>query len=328
MLSLIKLLLQELNEEDSSLVLSGVNGTILRLIVEALYTGKVVLDGITQLRQFEGALRSLHSFGILLNLRPAVYFECQENIEETEEQDVSLEADVDLDQQRPSKRGKKDRGEDSESEPQTRLSKRAKKEDTTPKDSPDVAKTYSKRSRKEPEQSPETNNKKTGKNKDDDEAAEECPKKRTRASLEKKKDEATKPNFDAVTIEAMNEKVKEGQLAFVKWLQKEGFLRKVPPECCVKDCHSTMTLTADETDSDGVTWACPKNEDHAHISIREGSIFGRNKKSNSDSLSWIIQIILCWSDNTSLGQCQQLTGADVDKIFLWYDECRDYYGAL
>jgi hypothetical protein len=30
----------------------------------------------------------------------------------------------------------------------------------------------------------------------------------------------------------------------------------------------------------------------------------------------------------SLLQCQQLTGADVDKIFFWYDECRDYYGTL
>ena len=68
------------------------------------------------------------------------------------------------------------------------------------------------------------------------------------------------------------------------------------------------------------------------VSVRDGSIFGRVKKSSttgkSDSLSWIIQIILCWSDNTSLLQCQQLTGADVDKIFFWYDECRDYYGTL
>jgi hypothetical protein len=48
----------------------------------------------------------------------------------------------------------------------------------------------------------------------------------------------------------------------------------------------------------------------------------------SDSLSWIIKIILCWSNNMSLLQCQQLTGADVDKIFFWYDECRDYYGTL
>jgi len=60
------------------LVLSGVNGTILRLIVQALYTGKVTLDGITQLRQFEKALRSLHSFGILLNLRPSVYFDLED----------------------------------------------------------------------------------------------------------------------------------------------------------------------------------------------------------------------------------------------------------
>jgi len=69
----MKQMMRDLNEEESCLVLSGVNGTILRIIVDALYTGKVVLDGIRQLRQFETALRSLHSFGILLNLRPNVY---------------------------------------------------------------------------------------------------------------------------------------------------------------------------------------------------------------------------------------------------------------
>ena len=88
-----------------------------------------------------------------------------------------------------------------------------------------------------------------------------------------------------------------------------------------------MELLEDQEDIDGVIWKCSKC--HCKTNIREGSIFGRqHKKSTADSLSWIIQIILCWSDNTSLMQCQQMTGADVDKIFLWYDECKDYYGAL
>merc|ERR1712080_803629 len=112
-----------------------------------------------------------------------------------------------------------------------------------------------------------------------------------------------------------------------------GFLRKTT-HCSVKDCQTKMEL---EDDIDGCIWKCPasSNSKKSHcptVSVRDGSIFGRVKKSattgKSDSLSWIIQIILCWSDNTSLVQCQQLTGADVDKIFFWYDECRDYYGII
>ena len=49
--------------------------------------------------------------------------------------------------------------------------------------------------------------------------------------------------------------------------------------------------------------------------------------SAGDSLCWIMRLVLCWSDNTSLSECQQATGADVDKIFLWYDLCRAYFGS-
>ena len=148
------------------------------------------------------------------------------------------------------------------------------------------------------------------------------------------KAEAKKPNFDSVTVEKLNEKVAEGQRPFIEWLQNEGFLRQIT-HCSVKDCQSKMELEQDKDDLDGCVWKCTKctkKDQHQTVSVRDGSIFGRVKKSSttgkSDSLSWIIQIILCWSDNTSLLQCQQLTGADVDKIFFWYDECRDYYGTL
>ena len=63
---------QDLSDEDPCLVLSGVTGATLKLLVEALYTGKVILDGKAELRKFEAALTCLNSFGILLNLRPVV----------------------------------------------------------------------------------------------------------------------------------------------------------------------------------------------------------------------------------------------------------------
>ena len=264
-----------MDDDNPCLVLSGVSGSILQLIVQALYTGQVTLDGKTQLRQFETALTCLNSFGILLNLRPGV----QVVITETEKEDT-----------------------DSEIEEVEAKSKKRKISIENENDSDE-----------ETEEEPK-----------DDEI--EPARKRTRASAAIGKNEATKPNFDNVTPELLNNKMKEGHLPFVRWLQQEGFLKDSPPTCTIKDClKQPMELLEDQESIDGVSWKCAHCPNKTNI--REGSIFGRHKKS-VDSLSWIIQIILCWSDNTSLMQCQQMTGADVDKIFLWYDECKDYYGAL
>ena len=45
-----------------------------------------------------------------------------------------------------------------------------------------------------------------------------------------------------------------------------------------------------------------KKKEKISIGVRDSSIYGRVKKSSttgkSDSLSWIIQIVFCWSDNT------------------------------
>ena len=269
-----------MDDENPCLVLSGVSGSILKLIVDALYTGQVVLDGKTQLKQFETALTCLNSFGILLNLRPGVIAQIAQDDGDDHEDDVE--------------------------EDDTRAKKRGR--DTIETDDENVEDL-----KEEIIVQPDS---------------EEPARKRTRASAAIAKDEATKPNFDNVTSEKLNNKVKEGQVALVKWLQKEGFLKKQPPTCNVKECHNREALKLEEDSDviDGASWKCTKCPNK--ISIREGSIFDRNKKSSTDSLSWIIQIILCWSDNTSLMQCQQMTGADVDKIFLWYDECKDYYGTL
>ena len=291
---------QDLDDDNPCLVLSGVNGSILQLIVQALYTGQVNLDGKTQLRQFETALTCLHSFGILLNLRPGVVI-----------------ADENGGQMTMTKHQNEEEKDESEGENDAE-SPASVIEDVV------IAKT--KKRKRVVENEPEI----VEEDEDDIEKVDEAPtRKRTRATQKIAKNEATKPNFDKVTPESLNNKMKEGHLPFVQWLQNEGFLKK-SQNCTIKDCSNTnqpMQLLEDQEDIDGVIWKCSKC--HCKTNIREGSIFGRqHKKSTADSLSWIIQIILCWSDNTSLMQCQQMTGADVDKIFLWYDECKDYYGAL
>ena len=122
------------------MVLSGINGTILRLLVEALYKGKVILDGITQLRQFEIALRSLHSFGILLNLRPAVYFEDENNVDDLIKEVVE-DADEDgkeevVEESKKVEISNKEAGKPVRSSKRTRKETTAastNEEDTTPK---------------------------------------------------------------------------------------------------------------------------------------------------------------------------------------------------
>ena len=318
------------------MVLSGVNGTILRIIVDALYTGKVVLDGIRQLRQFETALRSLHSFGILLNLRPNVY--------KFDDDDDAFDTSQDLLDAAENNNGTDDGMEVVDDEvTETKVEEQAKedkKEEPPPTPSPPapeieklpVVLRTSKRKRKEPSSIDDIGDNTPTKIKRSSRSDLETPSPASVATTtsggKKSKEEANKPNFKHVTIEKLTEKVKDGQIAFIKWLQKEGFLRKAPPDCLGKDCRSRLILELDEDDLDGVSWKCPSAKCHQSVqSIRQGSIFARQKKSSpSDSLSWIIQIILCWSNNTSLMKCQELTGCqDVDKVFFWYDECRNYY---
>ena len=379
----------------------------LKLLVEALYTGKVKLTGKSQLKNFEDALTCLNSFGILLNLRPVTLPRSTDYDEEEDEivLDISFapteDKDEDLDEElrkleekfevtekdmieldmesllveadvvaepsetspnlsvedtsptstpaaatatpavaastppttrrrgRPSKADKSKVSETENDTTKVEIEASDMNEEPAEKISP-TASSAKKRSRQDMEHTKDTTNTIP--------TLDESPKRRRRATdkTNTTKNEAKKPNFDGVTANMLNEKVKEGQGPFLEWLQTEGFLRKTT-HCTVKDCQSKMELEFDKEDIDGCVWKCKasgsgKSKGCPTVSVRDGSIFGRVKKSastgKSDSLSWIIQIILCWSDNTSLVQCQQLTGADVDKIFFWYDECRDYYGTL
>ena len=323
------------------MVLSGVSSATLRIIVDALYTGKVVLDGIRQLRQFETALRSLHSFGILLNLRPNVY---KFDDDYYDDDDDALDTSQDLLDAAENNNGTTDDEAGMEVVDEVTDTKveeqeaKEEKEETPPPPSPPapgiekqpVVLRTSKRKRKEPSSIDDIgDNTPTKMKRSSRSDIESTPSPSVATCSKKSKEEANKPNFNHITIEKLTEKVKEGQIAFIKWLQKEGFLRKAPPDCLGKDCRSRLILELDEDDLDGVSWKCPSVKCHQPVqSIRQGSIFARQKKSSpSDSLSWIIQIILCWSNNTSLMKCQELTGCqDVDKVFFWYDECRNYYG--
>jgi hypothetical protein len=101
-------------------------------------------------------------------------------------------------------------------------------------------------------------------------------------------DEARTPNFEAASDELANEKAREGQLPFVRWLMETGFVRSAAPVCC----NAEAVLKADDGCADGVAWVC-ETCSRGH-SVRAGSIFA---KSTEESLCWIVRLILCWSDN-------------------------------
>ena len=104
----------------------------------------------------------------------------------------------------------------------------------------------------------------------------------------KLEEEAKSPKFDLVSDDLLNEKVKEGQLQFVRWLMETAFLRSKPVVCC----DAETTLSSDEGNVDGVSWTCAScGRRH---SVRTGSIFGQ---SIDEGLCWIMRLILCWSDN-------------------------------
>ena len=67
-----------------------------------------------------------------------------------------------------------------------------------------------------------------------------------------------------------------------------------------------VTQLQPSPDIDGLAWKCPRSKDKCTVSpslLREHSIFQFSK----DKLLWILKIILCWRENTSLSQCHQVT---------------------
>jgi hypothetical protein len=116
-------------------------------------------------------------------------------------------------------------------------------------------------------------------------AAKTSPEKRKSAAVE---EEAKSPKFDVVSDELLNDKVKEGQLQFVRWLMETAFLRSKPIVCC----EAETTLKVNDESIDGVAWTC--DACRRYQSVRTGSIFA---KSGEESLCWIMRLILCWSDN-------------------------------
>ncbi|CAB4068155.1 KIDINS220 [Lepeophtheirus salmonis] len=130
---------------------------------------------------------------------------------------------------------------------------------------------------------------------------------------------ANKPRIEEIDIEKLDSIIKEGgPKALCTLLMKSGFLGEKPPKC--SSCGDHASLITDNDNVDGLVWRCP-NEGHPDISVRKHSIF----EDSSENLCWIMKIIVCWSDNTSLNQCHQLFGADIDKIFQWYDKYPEFY---
>lgn len=135
------------------------------------------------------------------------------------------------------------------------------------------------------------------------------------------REDCKKPRFTELTEGKVRERSSRGPREVVEWLMETGFLSSVPPSC--RSCGGDARLEeCSEEGGDGLIWTCcaplPKT------SLRENSIFQYSK----ESLTWIVRIILCWRENTSLTMCHQDTGASIDAIFFWYEKCRQFFGQL
>ena len=113
------------------------------------------------------------------------------------------------------------------------------------------------------------------------------------------REDCKKPRFTELTEAKIRERSGHGPREVVEWLMEAGFLSSVPPSCrtCGGDARLEECL---EEGGDGLFWTCcsplPKT------TLRENSIFQYSK----ESLTWIVRIILCWRENTSLTMCHQV----------------------
>jgi len=160
--------------------------------------------------------------------------------------------------------------------------------------------------------------------------AENCIEKRkspTKFAFMNGRNVCNKPRFHEISTEALKFRSSLGQKEVINWLMEIGFLCSTPPDC--KGCGDQATLQSTPDTVDTLTWKCPAKEKcylgpSTPSLLREHSIFQFSK----ESLTWILRIILCWRENTSLSNCHQETGASVDAIFFWYEKCRQFFGLL
>ena len=130
--------------------------------------------------------------------------------------------------------------------------------------------------------------------------------------------DCNKPRFSEVSLEEIKDMESSNPEDVICWLQDTGFLCSAPPRC--RGCGK-LTQLQESPDIDGLAWKCPSREKcvPGQVSpslLREHSIFQFSK----DKLLWILKIIICWRENTSLSQCHEvnatLTIKYMTKIYL------------
>ena len=124
--------------------------------------------------------------------------------------------------------------------------------------------------------------------------------------------DCNKPRFSEVSLEEIKDMESSEPGDLISWLQDTGFLCSAPPRC--RGCGKSTQLQ-ESPDIDGLAWKCPSKEKcvPGQVSpslLREHSIFQFSK----DKLLWILKIIICWRENTSLSQCHEVNVPSVHPI--------------
>ena len=118
--------------------------------------------------------------------------------------------------------------------------------------------------------------------------------------------DCNKPKFSDISFEDIAAKEAASPEQVISWLQDLGFLCAAPPRC--RGCGKATLLQEAAGEADGLAWKCPLSRDKCVPGpvtpslLREHSIFQFSKH----KLLWILKIIICWRENTSLSQCHEV----------------------
>ena len=123
--------------------------------------------------------------------------------------------------------------------------------------------------------------------------------------------DCNKPKFSDISFEDIAAKEAASPEQVISWLQDLGFLCAAPPRC--RGCGKATLLQEAAGEADGLAWKCPLSRDKCVPGpvtpslLREHSIFQFSKH----KLLWILKIIICWRENTSLSQCHEVNVANI-----------------
>ncbi len=342
----------KLLEQEVTVVFADLDGATLKHLIDAVYTGRVIVEA-SKWDEFQSGLEVFKHLGLLADLKAqkpdeidplesvedavAAQEVCPSSPPPQAETEPVLDAviKVEVDEANAHVIQHTQVLADEESQATNEKTPR-RKTNSPPQNKTQTRQKRNARRKPEPvDQVPNsTSNSRKRALKSDEQNASPSPSK-TMKRMTRRLDKTTKSIIpDEMSEEDLSEVVAKGAKDTIEWLLGHGMLCK--PEPCSL-CGTKLELTEDSGTADGVSWSCPNSDS------KDASSKGRGKKTkhhvkslcprlgsvyehdSEKSLDWVTRVALCWRDNAGLGQCQEVTGFDLEEIFEWYERCTQHF---